>query len=75
MTAEDMFLELGYNWSHFKHSIYYKKVSRLTGQTIEIVTFDLKTKTCYCSCGMEIKIPDENVKKAIQKQKEELGWI
>ena len=75
MTAEDMFLELGYNWSHFKHSIYYKKVSRLTVQTIEIVTFDLKTKTCYCSCGMAIKIHDENVKKAIQKQKEELGWI
>lgn len=34
MTAEDMFLELGYNWGHFKHSIYYKKVSHLTGQCI-----------------------------------------
>lgn len=75
MTAEDMFLELGYNWGHFKHSIYYTKTSPLTGQTIEIVTFDLKEKTCYCSCGMAIKTPDGNVKKAIQKQKEELGWI
>lgn len=75
MTAREMFLELGYNWGQFKHSIYYKKVSHLTGQTIEIVTFDLKKKTCHCSCGMAKKIPDENVKKAIQKQKEELGWI
>lgn len=75
MTAEDMFLELGYDWRHFKHFIYYTKTSPLTGQTIEIVTFDLKAKTCYCSCGMAIKIPDKNVNKAIQKQKEELGWI
>lgn len=29
----------------------------------------------YSNCRMAIKIPDENVKKAIQKQKEELGWI
>lgn len=59
----------------FNMSIYYTKTSPLTGQTIEIVTFDLKEKTCYCSCGMAIKTPDGNVKKAIQKQKEELGWI
>ena len=75
MNAEQMFLELGYDWGHFKQSIYYVKTSPLTGRAIEIVTFDLKKKTCRCSCGMSIKIPDENVNKAIQKQKEELGWL
>lgn len=70
MNAEEMFSKLGYECRYFKQYIYYTKV----GSNM-IIEFDLKTKTCYCSCGMAIKIPDENVKKAIQKQKEELGWI
>lgn len=70
MTAEEMFKELGYECRYFKQWIYYTKI----GSTMTI-EFNLKKKDWHCVCGMAFKNPNEEEKKAIQKQKEELGWL
>lgn len=73
MTAREMFKKLGYKKRAFGDCVVYEKGSIMR----YIIQFNLKDKIfySYTECGMAIKIPDENVKKAIQKQKEELGWI
>lgn len=74
MKAEEMFSELGYECRYFKRYIYYTKTNPLTGLAITI-EFNLKKKDCHCVCGMAFKNTNKEEKKAIQKQKEELGWI
>ena len=69
-TAEEMFKELGYECRYFKRYIYYTKI----GSTMTIV-FNLKKKDWHCVCGMAFKNPNKEEEKAIQKQREELGWI
>lgn len=73
MNAREMFKKLGYKKCAFGDCVVYEKGSIMR----YIIQFNLKDKIfySYTKCGMAIKIPDENVKKAIQKQKEELGWI
>lgn len=40
-----------------------------------IIEFNLKEKDWHCVCGMAFKNPNKEEEKAIQKQKEELGWL
>lgn len=72
MKAEDMFLELGYECKYSRQRISYAKT---VYRTTTLIVFDLKAKQAYCECGMALKIPSKKEKKAIQKQKEELGWL
>ena len=70
MKAELMFEKLGYECRHIKQCIYYTKI----GSNM-IIEFNLKEKDWHCVCGMAFKNPNKEEEKAIQKQKEELGWL
>ena len=72
-TAEEMFKSLGYECRHIKQCIYYTKVDSFGIRGMTIV-FNLCKKTYYCSCGMGIRIPNEEEDEAIQKQCKELNW-
>lgn len=75
MTAREMFEKLGYKKCAFGDCIVYEKGSIMR----YIIQFNLKDKIfySYTECGManSIKSLTANELKAIQKQKEELGWI
>lgn len=75
MNAEQMFEELGYECQYTKQCIYYRKIDYSFMRVVAEIRFNLHAKTYCCECGMATRIPNEEEKKAIQKQKEELGWI
>ena len=72
MTAEEMFLKLGYECKHYKQRISYAKT---VYRTTTIIVFDLKTKQAYCECGMGLREFNPEESKAVQQQKKELGWL
>lgn len=74
-SAEEMFKELGYECKYIKQCIYYRKIDYSLMRIVAEITFDLKKQIYYCDCGMAIRIPNKKEQKAINKQREELGWI
>ena len=74
MTAREMFKELGYECRYFKQWIYYTKIDYF-GRMGQEIKFDLRKKTYCCINGMAIRCANDKENEAIQKQKEELGWI
>ena len=75
MDAREMFEALGYECKHIKQCIYYRKIDYSFMRVVAEITFDLKKRTYHCVCGMAFRNPNKEEERAIQKQKEELGWI
>ena len=75
MEARKMFEELGYECKYIKQCIYYRKIDYSLMRIVAEITFDLKKQIYYCDCGMAIRIPNKEERKAIKRQCEELGWI
>lgn len=74
MTAEEMFIKLGFVKVHTNFDetqIVYKYGSEK--YSASTIAFDLVKRKVYCD--INDKYIDNNVKKAIIKQQEELGWL
>lgn len=71
MTASEIFEELGYKRNVEDNKITYSQ--KFGYETFEIM-FDLSEKEINIDTDMEVKI-EEDILQAIDKQKEELGWL
>lgn len=73
-TAEQMFADLGYVFRCPYGYICYAKYDKAIRKII-ILVFDLEKKDFHCKSGKMVKTFNEKEQQAIQKQKEELGWV